>query len=273
MGAFVVTSHANILLQAWDFAASPAGEAPNSANIVRAVPDGPHFTVGGSGQVTENGTLRISPTEAFNAHLDVHHIKLSPGYDSYRLEFVIGGWDWSYAFENGQTRRLSLGFAGNFNTTTWGPNNNFDFAAGGSIRMNASGQILFTSEAGVENQTNVIAEGFGPVQTTPIYLRIDVDAVARTRSVTFSHMADFSNDPIYTHSGQTGLSRVTPDGALNRIRIGPLDGDAPGYWNGDWATIDSITYSMIPEPSTYAMIFGLYALGAAFTYRRRKNRA
>ncbi|HLS29148.1 MAG TPA: PEP-CTERM sorting domain-containing protein [Opitutales bacterium] len=266
VAAFSLTSHASIVLQHWDFTSADAGLNPTQ--VVGNIAGGPQFTVGGDGQLTTGSTLRISPTTALNAHVDVASISLPSGYDKFRLEYTIGGWDWSIGAATGETRRLSMGWSGTFTDGQPTPNS-FLFAAGGSIRMNASGEIRFTAEGGLN--VNINGEdtltNLNAVQNSPIFLRVDVDPWAREFTTTFSDSSDFSN-VLFSFTGGSGLSR-SPDGRMNNFRIGPLDGDPSGVWNGDFAMIDSLTYSVIPEPSTYAAIFGGLALAGAFIYRRR----
>jgi hypothetical protein len=79
----------------------------------------------------------------------------------------------------------------------------------------------------------------------------------------------------------------TADWYLNGLRIATLSGVADntnafiGYWDPfasvaghpDLAFVVYDNFQVIPEPSTYAAIFGGLALIGAFVYRRRKNRA
>jgi hypothetical protein len=264
-GAFAASAHGLTLLQEWDFASAPAGQNPTQ--VVGTVPGGLSFAAAGSGQLTNGSTLRVSPTAAVNSHIELPDDPNMSSYTFLRAEYDIAGWNWAVGDNNDHTRRLSIGFAGSVPGAE-----NFLFAAGGSIRMNAAGEIRLTAESGgatgtFDSFTPVApTPGFTSVHTSPLFVRIDWDVTESSYSVYFSDTAGVFADPFFT--GRVGTPREP-----YRLRIGPLDGSPSGAWAGDYVDIDAMRLYAIPEPSTYAAIFGALALVGAFAYRRRKNRA
>jgi hypothetical protein len=252
-GAFSLSSHAE-LLQHWEFNDAKDVLITNAAV---GVPTGPVFTTtSGSTAMTGDGTLRIrraigedSPSQAF---LD------TSGPQHLRAELTIAGWNFEGPFANEEFR---LGF-----THATGTLQTADFYVRRTADDEVSMRLAAFGTGAAPAGTYVAIPGLGNLREEPVFIRLEYDGINHQYSGAYnigagwvSLMIDGSTSPDTSSARNAGSLRLN---ALNSFAEA-----------GEYFDIQSLTLTAIPEPSTYAAIFGALALVGAFVYRRRKNRA
>jgi hypothetical protein len=118
--------------------------------------------------------------------------------------------------------------------------------------------------------TNVGGAGYATIGGR---VETDVRLVLELNQTTNRGAIHYSTDggvTFTTLGGVTNTFAIASTWDANHVRLGALNNFVSG--SGEGFFINDLAIA-IPEPSTYAMIFGFVALGAAFVYRRRKNRA
>jgi hypothetical protein len=252
VAAISPTSHAQ-LLQNWEF--NDADGVLLTAAAV-GVPSGPVFTTtSGSTSMTGNGTLRIrraigeeSPSQAF---LD------TSGPQHLRAELTIGGWN----FVGTANEEFRLGF-----THDTGLLQTADFYVRRTADNQVSMRLVAFGEGAAPAGTYVAVPGLGNFREDPVFIRLEYDGSNHQYSGSYnigagwvSLMIEGNTTPATSSARNAGALRLN---ALNAFSS-----------EGEYFDLQSLTLTAIPEPSTYAMIFGFFALGAVFVYRRRKNQA
>jgi hypothetical protein len=149
------------------------------------------------------------------------------------------------AFWAGATQAMS--FQQNF----WTPDNN----AGVGATVDLYGQtITFSGNAQV-------TETYAPGNTGLVFIQFLDQSYNSVAFVT----ADVST---LDASGAFSLEAVTPASGLNIIQIGFRNSGIEG--TAGQMTISNLSLTAVPEPSTYALGFGVLALGVVLLRRRRK---
>jgi hypothetical protein len=148
-------------------------------------------------------------------------------------------------FWAGATQNMS--FQQNF----WTPDNN----AGETPTVDLYGQtITFTGNAQV-------TEAYAPGNTGLVFIQFLDQSF---NSVAFVNVDVSTLDA----SGAFSLEAVAPASGLNTIQIGFRNSGIEG--TAGQMTISNLSLTAVPEPSTYALGFGVLALGVVLLRRRRK---
>ena len=107
----------------------------------------------------------------------------------------------------------------------------------------------------------------GSTSGTAAYLPEDMVSLVALTNTNYLNFIDFEEGSVaFKEIGDAAdqaaaLSHIKLDGAYSEdLRFSDFDGTVGGYW---------LTTAPIPEPATWAAIFGAVALGFA-AYRRRK---
>ncbi len=154
--------------------------------------------------------------------------------DSLRLTFSLNA-----SGLNGDERRIGFWLESAPVGSTWGPIGPYD--SGGSVFINDATPIIW-----LDDSTETTSGGFADV---PVEILLARNAAGYDMTVTLGGVVE-------SISRQSSLTSVDHVGlALNGVPLGAT------YW------IDDLSVAVIPEPSTYALLFGLGALAVAL-YRR-----
>jgi len=216
------------------------GAATNGVSYVEdAFTLAPTFTA-------ETGTLVISGS------LDISGIEFGTGDFNKRNFLTIMADSGNKGKFDGGGAILNLGLGG------W--NNPGEFSLGQDLTVRFWG-------GGVGQIGNFIPTGVVDFETTLIVSGDDATGWNLDATTTISGGATGSTNSTYsrTDAGFDGLQ------SISGIQVG-FDGTtsvSSNFTAADTFIIDDVSVSVIPEPSTYAMLFGLLTLGVAGLRRRR----
>lgn len=244
----IPTAHAQ-LLASWEFN-EPAGTGlTGTVDSVNNLT----FNQGITG-VTTNGAGQL----VFNANAnfpDRHTLLPTSPFTTYQLTFVVNSWDSSNLSSSAAGRRMYFGF---YETT----NLESTFVGEVEFRLFDDGvDLRFTGGSG----NSLIATNFAPaVLNQPLTFTMTVDTAANVANLVYqigaSAPVSFVDLPLSVAASGREINYfgITSSQNFGTLNAAPL--------------IESITVTAIPEPSTYAAIFGLLALGF-LVWRRRAQRA
>jgi hypothetical protein len=247
------------LLHEWQFNEINGTGLASTQNSVSGMPT---FNSDISSSSVQDGVFRIqriataTPTTGF-VDLTLGGTFTMPDYVV--MDVTVAGWD----LRGTGNQDVRFGFLNN--------------AIGGSIEQTLELQVRRTATAEVSyaviaQTTAQGASGAGTlvsrwsnVQTGPVHFRLIYDATDTTASnPTFALLIDDGGGFEQVLTGTTSDVR-----SLNTFRLGVING-SPGF-DGGYFDVDSIAISAIPEPSTYALLAGLFLLAVAVVARRSRR--
>ncbi len=130
--------------------------------------------------------------------------------------------------------------------------------------------MSFVVNTGSDDALNSIV--LGSVSEFSGSLALDLSAIyGTTFELTIStstELSDLALDIIFADDSIEGLSFTTGEYDVSSYEA--LDSLSISYEDSVYTIKGSVAGTAVPEPSTYAMIFGVVALGFAY-YRRRKQ--
>jgi len=219
-----------------------------------------YFTVGETGKITVNGVLSLTgntttaiannPRFVINsAGNEINGNFFMPEFGSFKVT-ADNDWDSSLLLRGGRTNvfvenNATLEVNGLLSVSTVSGKTS-------NISVESGSVLLVGSTMGTIEYDAITYVGFGELDGSVLnYLNI---VSFEENTIAFKEIGNAAQQDAF-------LSRVTIGGAYSEdLRFSDFDSSIGGYW---------LTTAPIPEPSTWAAIFGAVALGFA-AYRRRK---
>ncbi|MBQ6534687.1 MAG: PEP-CTERM sorting domain-containing protein, partial [Opitutales bacterium] len=219
-----------------------------------------YFTVGETGKITVNAAISLAgntttaiannPRFVINsAGNEINGNFFMPEFGSFRVT-ADNDWNSSLLLRGGRTNvfvenNATLEVNGLLSVSTVSGKTS-------NISVESGSVLLVGSTMGTIVQNDITYVGFGELDGSVLnYLNI---VSFEENTIAFKEIGNAAQQDAF-------LSRVTIGGAYSEdLRFSDFDSSIGGYW---------LTTAPIPEPSTWAAIFGAVALGFA-AYRRRK---
>jgi hypothetical protein len=217
---------------------------------------------GGSIFANANNTGR-TVTRAFSSSVTTDISALIASNGTLSFSGLIGGADWVHQASGGSTIQLGLGANRNHDQL----NNN----GGVFARVGDNGGLFLsvTSNASVNTQTSVATLAAG--QTYLFSIAIDFNSAA-SHTITLDLFDPIgSTTPIASQSTTISSTLFGIDQLSYLVFNHNNTGGTGGYTSATTPRFDEFNLVAIPEPSTYAAIFGLGALGLVVLRRRMKK--
>ncbi len=210
------------------------------------------------GSIT-NGSIRLpgDAKAASSATFATPYLPAASPVGIFRFEAVVTGWDLSpfVASADQRLRNFSVALRAENTPIGTGAHNIARFYV--QYNEEAANLVVQTNNATTENLTTPALSGLGLVNTDTSYtFHADIDF--NLGRVTFF----LDGDEI---GSRTGLA-ATDLASIVAQSFGP-----PAFVESDaYVDFGSVTLTAIPEPSTYAALFGLAALAVVAVRRRRQ---
>ncbi len=238
--ALAVPAQASVI-QSWEFNDAPGTLLSDAENSV-AGGSSWNEDIGGS-EVTADGVFRIrrDPPEGEFSSWAVSQIT-DPG--NFSLSMNVAGWN----FTGDEDENVRFGFTDGVNNV---------ITAQLRIFRTAEDEVSLIGNALGDGETISSVSAFTASQDTPIRFVLNYDSVNHTYEVGYQ--------PENESFVSIGSAATDPDRGPGAIRLSVL-GDYSD--TGEFFDIDEI--SLVPEPSTYALVFG-GLVGALALWRRRRE--
>jgi len=176
-------------------------------------------------------------------------------------------WDVTSASFTSGTTSANVGFEFRDRVGTSDPSDDIVI---GAVRMRFEGGELKLQYSDAYVTNALVASSGTPTLGANLYVyaRIDLDNAGSAGSFQVGYK--YGSDPI-EHTIQNGTANVGASLSLDGYRIVQQTTDGFNDWaTGDTVSIDNFTLSAVPEPSTFAIIAGLFACGVIALRRRRR---